>query len=309
MNKKHFMKPIIIAAGATALAGSLGIYVWKEDHRLPLLEIYVFDLASGRSVFIRTPEDKRILIDGGSNSDIVRKISEIIPFYSRRIDIVIATNSEGKNVSGLIDIIERYKVDKVYVPEFTLESLGLASSTDQIYTTFIETLEHKDIDRADLSLGKVISIDKNVSLTVLFPAQPSDFVYSKSSAPEILFNISNNKNNITFLGNATKKVQKYIATTTPSLKTDVLVFTHSPLPTNISLELIDTIKPQNIIFSQKISDTLSTPKPYKVTKNSKKKKEVIDPLSYLGDDNRFNIKEGTVKITSDGENISILDKL
>jgi competence protein ComEC len=304
MNKKHFMKPIIIAAGATALAGSLGFYVWKEDHRLPLLEIYVFDLASGRSVFIITPEDKRILIDGGSNSDIVRKISEIIPFYSRRIDIVIATNSEGKNVSGLIDIIERYKVDKVYVPEFTLENLGLASSTDQIYKTFIETLEHKDIDRADLSLGKVISLDKNVTMNVLFPAQPSDFVYSKSSSPEILFNISNNKNNITFLGNSTKKVQKYIATTTSGLKTDVLVFLHNPLLANISSELIDRIKPQNLIFSQKISDL-----PKKITKNSKNKKEVIDPLSYLGYENRFNLKEGTVKITSDGENISILDKL
>jgi competence protein ComEC len=301
MNKKHFMKPILIVAGATALAGSLGVYVWKEERRLPLLEIYIFDLASGRSVFIRTPEDKRVLIDGGSNSDIVRRISEIIPFYSRRIDIVIVTNNEGKNVSGLIDIIERYKVDRVYVPEFTLENLGLASSTDQIYSTFIETLEHKHIVREYLSLGKVVNLDKDVSLNVLFPTKPSNFVYSKSSAPEILFNISNNENNITFLGSATKKVQKYITKTNSDLKTNVLVFSHSALPVNVSSELIDSTKPQNLIFSQKISDL--PPKTAKV--NSKKKKEIIDPLSYLGYENRFNIKEGTVKITSDGENISI----
>jgi hypothetical protein len=109
------------------------------------------------------------------------------------------------------------------------------------------------------------------------------------------------------LGNATKKVQKYLAKTIPALKTNVIVFSHSVLPINTSSELIDKIKPQNIVFSQKLSE--ASPKITNATENLKKKKETIDPLFYLGDENRFNIKEGTVKITSDGENISILDRL
>jgi len=305
MNKKHLIKPILIVAGATALASGLGGYVWKEEHRLPLLEIYIFNLTSGRSMFIRTPEDKRILIDGGSNSEIVRKISETIPFYSRRIDIVIATNSQGKNVSGLIDIIERYKVDLVFIPKFTLENLGLASSTDQIYATFLKTLTEKQIKTDELSADQMINFDNKTKLNIRFPAKPTEFLYSKSSAPELLFSISNGSNNFSFLGNATKKVQKYIATSTQSLfEVDALIFSQSVVPANISSELIERFHPKNIIYSQKISNAPA--KPIKITNTSKKKKEIVDPLSYLSSESKFNIREkGTVKITSDGNKVSI----
>ena len=104
-------KPLIVVAAVGAVALGLGGYVWKEENRPAILEVYVFSLSSGRSIFIRTPEDKRILIDGGGNSDIVDELTQILPFYSRRIDAVVATNSEGNNVSGLIDVLNRYIVD------------------------------------------------------------------------------------------------------------------------------------------------------------------------------------------------------
>ena len=37
-----------------------------------------------------------------SNSGESEELTKILPFYSRRIDTVVATNSDGKNVSGLI---------------------------------------------------------------------------------------------------------------------------------------------------------------------------------------------------------------
>jgi beta-lactamase superfamily II metal-dependent hydrolase len=108
MSLRFSPKSAIIAATASAIVAGVGAYVWHQEHRLPLLDIYLFALKSGQSAFIRTPDDRRILVNGGSNSEIIRRISKRLPFYSRRIDALIVTDTSAKNVSGLIDVLERY---------------------------------------------------------------------------------------------------------------------------------------------------------------------------------------------------------
>jgi beta-lactamase superfamily II metal-dependent hydrolase len=297
---KSFAKPMIIVVASTAILGGLGNYVWEEEHRPPILEIYIFALGSGRSMFIRTPEDRRILIDGGANSDVVREITKILPFYSRRIDMIMATNTEGKNVSGLIDVIGRYNVERTFVPAVTLESLGLASSSDQIYSTFTDTLNNKNIETEKVAVGRTIDLDSRTIMRIVFPydaVNSNSFSYSKASPPEILFNVSFGSKRITFLGNASNKVQKYVASSTPSnsIASDVLIVSHSALPANIAPLLIEKLKPDYLVYSK----TISNKSPANSNAKSKKK-EIVDPLAYLETDNKFNLKEkGSVKITVD----------
>jgi beta-lactamase superfamily II metal-dependent hydrolase len=280
-------------------------------------------------MFIRTPDDKRILVDGGPNSGIIRELSKIIPFYSRRIDYVIATNTENKNVTGLVDVIERYKVEKVFVPETTLENLGLASSSIGAYSTFVDMVSVNGIAKEEVSGGRSIVLDDEVYLDIIFPTKDPKFVYSKASAPELLFSLSYRKNSLIFLGNATVKIQKYLAssyfsdssstasnfltnTINNSLNTDVLIVSHSALPANISPHLIEKINPSNLIYSKKVQVTrvVKETEGYNVTSTTTsktKKKEPIDALKYLKNENKFNLKEmGTVKIVGDGESIEIV---
>jgi competence protein ComEC len=226
MTVKNISNPIIIAVAGTSLLATLGGYVFHEEHRQPLLEIFVFSLKSGSSIFIRTPEDRRILIDGGGNAEVVREISKILPFYSRRIDFILATNSQGKNISGLIDVVERYNIIKAFIPSLTLQELGLASSTDQIYETFLEVLVKKNIEPTKVKAGDHIQLDKDVGVTVTFPVPDDKFMYSKASGPELLFDISYGSTNFAFMGHASTKVQKYVVSENP-ISVDVLVVSHS----------------------------------------------------------------------------------
>jgi beta-lactamase superfamily II metal-dependent hydrolase len=323
---KTFIRTLIVIV-ATFI---FGLYIWRDEHRPSILEIYVFPMKSGRSMFVRTPDDVRVLIDGGSNSEIVRKITEILPFYSRRIDIVIATNGDGKNVSGLIDVVDRYKVGHVYIPAVTLQSLGIASSTDQIYGTFESDLVNKGIATTKLLAGDTIDLDSRTNIRILFPFKDNQFVYSKASAPELLFEIMIGNNFLTFLGNASNKIQKAIASSTfssfVSLETSsavksihqsrVLVLSHSALPANMSPQLMGKIRPEYLVYSRVISRTV-TSSPSKssapVTSSSssaRKKKMVIDPLVSVTNEKRFNLKEGrTVKVVLDEKDIKVIDQL
>ena len=304
MNAK--ILPRMIVAGAALVSASvLGAYVWRQEHRPHILEVWVFGLQNGRSTFMRTPDDKRILIDGGSNSSVIRELTKILPFYSRRIDVIIASNSEGKNVSGLIDILERYSVDKVIVPAFTTESLGLASSSDQIYATFIKTATRLNVPIEKISAGDTLALDPKVSARILFPAPPNEFLYSKASPPELVLNISYGETVVMLAGSITTKIQKSIASSTPRTLngSSVLVFLQNPSTANLSLVFMDRFKPEYLIYSKAITKSSA---PAAKSTASSKKKPPADPLAMIPIQNRSNIKEeGTMKIESDGLRMEI----
>jgi competence protein ComEC len=277
--------------------------VWREQHRKPVLEVYVFALKSGRSMFIRTPDDYRVLIDGGANADIVRQITQIVPFYSRRIDAIIATNTDGKNVSGLIDVVSRYDVGRTYIPRLTLENLGIATSTDEIYETFIETLADKKIETSEIVAGDTLHLGEEVMLHALFPPPAHAFEYSKASAPEILFTLSYRSASLTFMGDASKKVQKYITSSSSEIiaDSDVLVVSHAAASAHMSTELMDILRPESLIYEKAVSKSTT-----QSSKTSSKKNKVVDPLATVLNGNRFNLKEmGTTLITSNGEDVEI----
>ena len=256
-------------------------------------------------MFIRTPGDERILVDGGASAEVIRHLTKILPFYSRHIDAVIATNTDGKNVSGLIDVLDRYDVGNAYIPAFTLQNIGLASSTDEIYTTFMATIEERGIGLRELEAGDELVFDHvddfgrdiesdalTIALKVVFPSKPATFTYSKASAPELLFNLTYKKANILFMGDASPKVQKYIASTSVQsvAHSDVLVVSHSASAGNVSRELMSVVQPEYLIYSK--STTKSTG-----GISSAKKKLSPDPLAGLLDDQRWNLKEkGSARI-------------
>ena len=304
-------KPFIIGAAAALAISGVGTYVWKEEHRPHILEVYVFALKSGRSVFVRTPEDKRILIDGGANSEVVAELTKILPFYSRRIDAVVVTNTEGKDVSGLIDVLKRYRVDRAYVMNTTLSDMNMTSSTDRIYETLVATLNDLKIGVHEIGAGERIDFDQCVSGNVIFPVSSSDFQYSKASAPEILLNLSFGSTSITLFGDVSPKIQKYLVSEGEVKHSDVLVVSSNASSGNLSSLLVDAIRPRFLVYSKSLPKSSSSSSSKKIASShtseiSSKPKKLDDPLATILLENRFNIQEkGTVKIISDGKTVSV----
>ncbi len=283
---KSIRKPLIILTTVTALATGVGGYVWKEENRPALLEVYIFSVKGGQSTFIRTPDDKRILINSGSNSEIVRHITKVLPFYSQRIDAVIVTNDTDTNVTGLVDVVNRYRVDRLFVPAITPKSLKLASSTSRIYSELLKSARAKGIPIQEIMAGDSLPVSSKVKFDALFPVEAESFTYSRASAPELVLRIAYGTTSIIFLGNTSKKVQKYISAQGFE-QTDVAVFSHNAGSNNISSELLDVLKPDYFIYSGSVA---------KVWHNS--------------DAKQINLKDtGIIKITSDGVKIDVIQGL
>ncbi|MFA6404824.1 MAG: hypothetical protein WCW03_02385 [Candidatus Paceibacterota bacterium] len=303
------LKRIIIFIVIFGLLSGAVFYIYHLENRAQLLEIFVFNIKSGNSIFIRTPNDKRILVNGGSNSQVLREITKILPFYSRRIDMVIATNTEGKNVAGLIDILGRYKVDRVILSAITLQSIGLSTSTDLIYETFLDSI---NIPKREVSAGESIVLDKSngnddfgendIVADILFPVSADTFSYSKTSDPEIVLNINFGSTNILLVGNTTPKIQKFITSTAELDRimnnTNVLVISNNASKTNLAKQMVDEFKPKYVIYSKLLSSGKTANGSIENTKD--------DPLLGIPEANRYNIKEkGSIRIISDGSIVRV----
>lgn len=94
----------------------LNFFAWQEVFYLyetKNLKVEFLNVAQGDSAFIVTPQNHQILIDGGPDSTVVGKVAKQLPFWDRSLDLVILTHPEKDHMSGLIEILKRYKANYI----------------------------------------------------------------------------------------------------------------------------------------------------------------------------------------------------
>ena len=165
--------------GSVVLSGVvwLGVYVWKWQHRPHVLEVHFLSVDSGVVVFIRTPEGKSILIDGGKGQSIFRALSTAMPFYERSIDVFVLSVNDDVHQAALSSVQGRFSVGNI-----------ISSSTEG----------------DSISLGELNAL-------VLFPAT-SSYSFTKTNAPSLAFSLQYGSTTFIYGGLVTKSEQKYIAT-------------------------------------------------------------------------------------------------
>jgi competence protein ComEC len=73
------------------------------------------DVGQGDSIFVRTPDDYFILIDGGPSMNVLERITDVMPRYNRTIDLVVLTHPHADHVNGLVEVLKRYEVRKLMI--------------------------------------------------------------------------------------------------------------------------------------------------------------------------------------------------
>ncbi len=221
---------------------AMGMYVAHWEFRKPLLEVYFFHLNRGRSIFIRTPHNQTILIDGGQNSDILREITKVLPFYRRRIDIVVLTNSAPKNAGGLGEVVKRYDIGKILKPTIMGTSTALAA--------FEKSVQEKGLPIEKVQKGGKFMID-GINFNILFP--DASFKFNKTSLPEMVVFLSYASTSMLFLGDASKTIQKSFVSEIG--KVNIIEFAHSAGDARVSAELFEKSNPDFLVITKKKRQT------------------------------------------------------
>jgi competence protein ComEC len=107
---------LLPAGGIALLIVAAGVFGWlllslPQSGRL---SVTFLDVGQGDAILIQGPEGQRVLVDGGPGSQpITQALSRNLPFDSRRIDLVVMTQPQADHMSGLLTVLDRYRVGAV----------------------------------------------------------------------------------------------------------------------------------------------------------------------------------------------------
>jgi len=85
------------------------------------LRIISCDVGQGDATLI-IYKNTEIVIDGGPNSKVIECMSQYIPFWDRKIELVILTHPEADHYTGLIDVFKSYDIDSFLVSDLVVSS-------------------------------------------------------------------------------------------------------------------------------------------------------------------------------------------
>src|SRR3989338_5357178 len=162
MRRSAQIKGIAIAILLTIVL-CISYAAWHEDRR-GLLTVSFLNIGQGDSIFIDAPSGRQVLIDGGPNSGILRELSKVMPWYDRSIDVVIPTHPDADHVSGLIDVLARYKVD-------TIVHSSVEGDT-KTFAAFNKAMADEHAREVVAMRGQVVDLGKGARLEILSPDRP-----------------------------------------------------------------------------------------------------------------------------------------
>jgi len=240
--RKENEKFIFFILGFLFLANFFAWFVVFDLRKHKFLEVNFFNVGQGDAILIETPTMHQILIDGGPSSKIIEKLSKEIPFWDRSIDLIILTHPEKDHLTGLLEVLKRYKVENV------------------LWTGIVREIpEYKEweslIERANVKIAKAgqkISC-KNCQwkIEIFYPFESLEGEkFEDSNNTSIISKLIFGKNSFLFTGDIYKDVEESLVLASPlDLKSNVLKVAHHGSKTSSSQKFLEKVLPEIAIIS------------------------------------------------------------
>jgi competence protein ComEC len=206
-----------VIAALTLVTGLLWFAAFGPDHS-GALTVSFLNVGQGDAVFVRTPSGRQLLIDGGPDDSVLRKLGDVMPFYDRSIDIVIATAPTSAKVGGLTSVLSRYNVSTI------IRSAAISNAPQvQSFTGAIANAEQNGTRLLTVQRGQVIDLGDNTFIELFFPDRDASLM-SASDGCLIMKLVFGNTSFFFACGSAA--IENYVATLDGTkLKSDVLAAT------------------------------------------------------------------------------------
>lgn len=222
----------IFQSGSAALLGS-----WQQAS----LKIVFFDVGQGNSVFIEAPNNNQILIDGGPGSQILNKLGETMPFFDRDIDAVILTHPDADHLNGLVDVLKKYKVDKIVEP--------CIADSSAAYGEWNKLIEEKKIQRICAKFRQKIKLAEDIELNVLYPFKSLEAANLKNTNDaSIVMMFSYGEAKILLTGDAEEKTEYQLINSGIGLEAQILQVGHHGSKSSSSGNFLKAVNPKTAVI-------------------------------------------------------------
>ena len=281
----------------------LNILAWLTVYEVSQpqsLEVNFFDVGQGDAIFIKDQKLHQVLIDGGPDSTVLEKLGKEIPFWDNTLDLIILTHPEKDHVSGLIEVLKRYKVENILWT-------GVVRDTAE-YKEWKKLIEEEGAKIFIAKAGQKIIIPRTVgpsqrlggwregcSLGILYPLENLEGQELKdSNNTSIVVKLIFGENSFLFTGDAYKSVERDLIEKGIDVDSDILKVAHHGSKTSSSEEFIKAVSPQEAIISVGKDNKYGHPH-----------REVLETLAKYGINILRTDLNGDIKIICDSQSLKL----
>ena len=277
---KWLILPLLIVA----------ILVWSVVLTTPddRLHVSFLDIGQGDAILIQTPNGQDILIDGGPDPQkISLELSKKLPFWDRTIDLVVCTQPHADHVTGLVEVLHRYKVGQALDPGVSYNS--------SIYQEWCNLVEDKGIEYNIACAGQEIDLGSGIQMEVLNP--PEDLFEGTSHDVDnngLVLRLSWGSVSFLFSADIREEAEFELIGQRVNLKSTVLKLAHHGSETSTTSQFLAAVDPEVAVISVGADNPFGHPGAGVVAR-------LIDRL---GEDNVYRTDEdGTIEFITDGETL------
>lgn len=243
----HGASRIVRAALAAALAVVGGVALWSPRAvEADGAEVVVLDVGKGDSIFVRTREGRRILIDGGMvvGSDPGRWT--IMPFLRsrgyNRLDTVVLTHYDADHYGGL-----EHVVSQIPVGRFIIRG-GPESAKDDSVRSLLRLVERRGIPIEHVEAGQRITPPSDTPIVAISPDEEMPARTSENNASLVL-RVGEGAS-VLLTGDIERQTERRLLETRPeSLPATILKVPHQGSKQSSTDEFLDAVRPALAIIT------------------------------------------------------------
>ena len=245
------------------------------------LQVYYIDVGQADSILIINKEDA-MLIDAGNNEDGEDVVNFIKDKGITKLDYVVGTHPHEDHIGGLDDVINSdIEIENVLMPKI--------ETTTKTFEDVVDAISNKGLTVKAPSKGDTFTLGDS-NLEVMTDSILDEDNLNLSS---ITLRLQYGNNSFLFMGDSEEENEKTI--TWP--KTDVLKVGHHGSSTSSSEEFLNEVKPSISIIMAGKGNSYGLPK-----------EEIVERLENVGSKVYRTDENGTIEVTSDGNNINVTTK-
>ena len=253
------------------------------------LHMSFLDISEGDAILIQRGS-QQILVDGGpSPQAIALALGEKMPFWDRTIDLVILTHPHADHITGLLEVLNRYRVRQVLYPDLKYES--------PLYDEWLSLLDEKNIKYTLAQAGQQIDFGSEVKLEVLNPQTPIlTGTESDIDNNGVVLRLEMGEVSFLLTADIMWEAELELVTRRANLTSTVLKIAHHGSVTSTTSEFLAVVSPRLAVISAGQDNPFGHPSV-----------EVMDRLEEkLGKENIYRTDEhDTVEFITDGERLWI----
>lgn len=259
----------------------LGILLLIQSKDLQKARLIFCDVGQGDGMLI-VSGTKQVVIDGGPGNRILDCLGGKMPFWDRKIEMVVLTHPQRDHMEGLIAVLARYDVKRVV-------TTGIGNETD-VFRAWEEAVKSEDALVYAPDVGDQFVTRGPLKLSVLWPNR--EMIEKWQDDPPADLNDSSIVMRLDF-GQAcaylTGDIPKETLVSLIDRQCEILKVSHHGSKTGTNEEILLKVNPKVAVIQ--------------VGKNSygHPTKEVLDLLQSKGVKILRNDLEGTIEINLDGQ--------